>query len=48
MELTLKLSQVEAQNILNVLAKEPYIQVVDLINKIQEQASEQMQKGKTE
>lgn len=41
--ITLELSKEEAQSILNVLVKEPYINVVDLINKIQHQASEQMQ-----
>jgi hypothetical protein len=33
----------EAQKILNTLIKEPYIEVVDIINNIQKQASEQMQ-----
>lgn len=41
--ITLELTQSEAQMILNALVKEPYINVVDLINKIQNQASEQMQ-----
>ena len=44
MELTFKLTQEEAQSILNVLVKEPYASVVDVINKIQLQASEQMKK----
>ena len=44
MELTFKLTQEEAQSILNVLVKEPYVSVVDVINKIQLQASEQMKK----
>lgn len=42
MELTLKLSEQEAQLVLDALVKEPYISVVDVINKIQQQASEQM------
>lgn len=41
--ITLELTEGEAQIILNALVKEPYINVVDLINKIQNQASEQMQ-----
>ena len=43
MELTFKLTEQEAQIMLNALIKEPYLAVVDLINKIQQQASEQMQ-----
>ena len=43
MELTFKLTQEEAQSILNALVKEPYVTVVDVVNKIQLQASEQMQ-----
>ena len=41
--ITLELTEGEAQIILNALVKEPYINVVDLINKIQNQASEQIQ-----
>jgi hypothetical protein len=42
MELTFKLSEQEAQVVLNALVKEPYITVVDVINKIQQQANEQI------
>lgn len=42
MELTFKLTEQEAQQVLGALVKESYITVVDVINKIQEQASEQM------
>lgn len=42
MELTFKLTEQEAQKVLNALVKEPYIDVVNVINKIQGQASEQM------
>lgn len=44
MEFTLKLTQEEAQIVLNALVKEPYLNVVDVINKIQQQASEQVNK----
>lgn len=44
MELTLKLTQDEAQIVLNAIAKEPYADVVNVINKIQKQAGEQIQK----
>jgi len=43
MELNFKLSQAEAQQILNVLAKQPYDQVFEVIGKIQQQANEQIQ-----
>lgn len=43
MELTLKLSKEEAQKVLDALVKEPYVVVNDVINKIQQQASEQME-----
>lgn len=42
MVLKFELEEQEAQKILNILAKEPYVDVVDIINKIQSQASEQM------
>ncbi|MDA1558304.1 hypothetical protein PDK45_25585 [Bacillus cereus] len=42
MELTFKLTEQEAQKVLNALVKESYIEVVDVVNKIQMQASEQM------
>lgn len=45
MELILKLTQQEAQTVLNALVKEPYAEVVEVINKIQLQASEQMSQG---
>ena len=41
--LNLKLTEEEAQKVLDALIKQPYVEVVDVINKIQEQASEQMQ-----
>lgn len=44
MELTLKLTEQEAQTVLNALVKEPYLSVVEVVNKIQQQASEQMNK----
>lgn len=42
-ELNLTLTEQEATIMINSLAKEPYYLVVDLINKLQKQASEQMQ-----
>jgi len=42
MELIFKLNEQDAQIVLNALTKEPYVAVVDVINKIQQQASEQM------
>ncbi|MFE8697987.1 hypothetical protein ACFYKT_16720 [Cytobacillus sp. FJAT-53684] len=45
MEFTFKLTEAEAQKVLDALIKEPYITVVDVVNKIQEQASEQRQKN---
>lgn len=42
MGLTLKLTEQEAQIVLNALVKEPYSVVVDVVNKIQLQATEQM------
>lgn len=42
--INLELTQDEAQIILNALIKEPYNVVFELINNIQEQASEQMKK----
>lgn len=41
MEFTLKLNEQEAQQVLNTLIKEPYFEVVDVINTIQQQAVEQ-------
>ena len=46
MELTFKLSEVEAQIVLNALTKEPYIEVVEVVGKIQLQASEQIETAK--
>lgn len=37
------LNEEQAQKVLNALVKEPYIEVVDTINSIQQQASEQME-----
>lgn len=46
MEFVLILSELEAQKVLNALRKEPYGEVVDLINKIQEQAIAQREAAK--
>lgn len=46
MEFVIKLSEQEAQQVLEALVKEPYIEVVDVINNIQSQAIEQ-RKAKT-
>lgn len=43
MELTFKLTEQEAQVVLNAIAKEPLGEVIEVFNKIQMQASEQMQ-----
>ena len=43
MEINLTLTREEAQHILNLLVKQPYVEVVDVIDKIQAQAHEQMQ-----
>lgn len=43
MEFTFKLTEQEAQIMLNALTKEPYGLVVNVINKIQQQATEQRQ-----
>lgn len=43
MEFTFKLNEQDAQKVLNALVKEPYGDVVDVINKIQQQAVEQRQ-----
>lgn len=42
MEYNFKVTDKEANTILNSLAQMPYLTVVDLINKLQKQASEQM------
>ncbi len=42
------LSKDAAQIVLNALAKEPYVQVVDVINNIQQQAAAQLQQQKDE
>lgn len=42
MELTFKLTKEEAQQVLDVLVKEPYVTVFNVVNKIQAQANEQM------
>ncbi|QIW88703.1 hypothetical protein P59_106 [Bacillus phage P59] len=42
MELNFKLTQDEAQKILDVLVKEPYIDVFNLIDKMKVQADEQV------
>lgn len=41
MEFTFKFTQQDAQKVLNALIKEPYVEVVDVINNIQQQAVEQ-------
>jgi len=43
MEFTFKLTEQESQIMLNALTKEPYGLVVNVINKIQQQATEQRQ-----
>lgn len=43
MELNFKLSKIQAQQILNVLAKQPYDEVFELIGTIQAQANNQIQ-----
>lgn len=45
MEIILKLNENEINYILNCLAKEPYIEVVDLINNINNQAMEQLKEN---
>lgn len=47
MNFTFKLNEQEAQIVLNALTKQPYIEVVEVINKIQHQASEQMKEETT-
>lgn len=42
--LKFEFTEQEAQIILNALVKEPYGQVVEVINSLQKQAAEQMQK----
>ena len=39
-----ELTEQETQQILNIIAKEPLGEVIELFNKIQSQASEQMNK----
>lgn len=41
MDFTFKLTEDQAQKMLNALVKEPYGEVVEVINSIQQQASEQ-------
>lgn len=41
MEYTFKLTEAEAQTMLNALVKEPYMTVAELVAKIQVQATEQ-------
>lgn len=41
MEFNLKLNEQEAQKVLDALVKQPYAEVVDVIDKIQQQAVEQ-------
>jgi hypothetical protein len=41
MDFIFKLTEQEAQTVLNALVKEPYGLVVDVVNKIQQQAIEQ-------
>lgn len=43
MEITLKLSQEQAQRVLNALVKEPYVEVVEVVDTIQRQAAEQIE-----
>lgn len=46
MEFTFKLTEQETQLVLNAIAKEPLNQVIDVFNKIQSQASEQLEQAK--
>lgn len=46
MEFNFKLTEQEAQIVLNALIKEPYGLVVEVINKLQLQASEQIKMDK--
>ena len=46
MEYNLNLSEQEINKILQILSKEPYIDVFDIINKIQIQANEQLKEKK--
>lgn len=48
MELTFKLSEQETQSIFNLLSKEPYVVVFELIEKMQLQVNEQMKATVTE
>ena len=41
--ITLELTKEEAQIVLNALVKEPYLQVYELIDNIQNQSSEQLE-----
>lgn len=43
MEFTFTLTEKESEVILNSLAQAPYIKVVDVINKMQKQANEQVE-----
>lgn len=45
--LEFKLTEEQAQKVLNALVKEPYIEVVDTIDSIQKQANEQMQESQS-
>ena len=42
--INLELTKEEAQIVLNALVKEPYLQVYELIDNIQNQSSEQLEK----
>lgn len=46
MELNFKFTEKEAQTILNILIKQPYEIVYEIVNKIQVQANEQIVKTK--
>ena len=45
--LTFKLTEEQAQQILDCLVQKPYVEVVDVINTLQSQASEQMKEPET-
>lgn len=47
MEFTLKLNEQDTQKVLNAIAKEPLHEVIDVFNKIQLQASEQLSGGES-
>lgn len=45
MNLEIKLSEEQVQRTLNVLGREPYMEVADIIDVIKKQANEQLEKS---